>query len=92
MSINIKSVQVRDITGKTHKRITEDMPAKPYLGQQFVPDGTDSVGTIVNITKGKHGPEVEYTFDTIDDAYNPQPGITTYTRSYSEVRKMGWAA
>lgn len=81
--MSIKSVQVRDITGKTHKKIVEDMPAKPYLGQQFYPDGTISVAQVVSISKGKHGPEVTYNFED---------GGPEYTRPYKEVVKIGWAA
>lgn len=90
--MNIKSVAVRDINGKMHKRIIEDMPDKPFVGQEFVPDGMSTVGTILDHKKGKHGPDVVYTFDAVIDPNNPQDGITTFTRPYREVVRMAWAA
>lgn len=68
-------------------RIGNPLPATAHVGLQFRPDGTDSIATVLGLSKakvrGRETSEVTYTFEHSE-------GVT-YSRPYSEVQRMAWA-
>lgn len=83
---NNKTITVRKIDGSKEVRVTENLPATPYIGQQFRPDGTNSVATIIEVhgTKAKPGVTYQYTHD------GPADKAPKYSRPYAEVVSMAW--
>jgi hypothetical protein len=59
--------------------VKTDLPSAPRVGLTFRPDTTDSVGTILEVRGG----QVTYSY-----SHDPQ---TKHTRSYSDIRNLGWA-
>lgn len=64
--------------------INTDLPEFPTIGLTFRPDGTDSVGQVTKIVRGRDGGTVTYSY-----AHAPE---VSYTRPYAEVRRIAWSA
>lgn len=60
-----------------------NLPDNPTVGLTFRPDTTDSIGTVLKVTKDRHGWFVKYSYD-----HDPE---VTYGRPWHEVRNLGWA-